>query len=160
MVETSLSSSAKKVQEALDQWGLPGRVVELPATTRTAAEAAQAVGCQVGQIAKSLLFKTKQTLRPVLVIASGRNRVNEKGLAHLLGEAIVKADADFVREQTGFVIGGVPPIGHKNEILTFVDEDLLQYEQIWAAAGTPFAVFHLTPAELTQIVPGRVINIK
>lgn len=160
MVETPLSSSAKKVQEALDQWGLPGRVVELPATTRTAAEAAQAVGCQVGQIAKSLLFKTKQTLRPVLVIASGSNRVNEKGLGHLLGETIGKADADFVREQTGFVIGGVPPIGHKQEILTFVDEDLLQYEQIWAAAGTPFAVFHLTPAELTRIVPGRVINVK
>lgn len=160
MVETPLSSSAKKVQEALDQWGLPGRVVELPATTRTAAEAAQAVGCQVGQIAKSLLFKTKQTLRPVLVIASGSNRVNEKGLGHLLGETIGKADADFVREQTGFVIGGVPPIGHKQEILTFVDEDLLQYEQIWAAAGTPFAVFHFTPAELTRIVPGRVINVK
>ena len=160
MVEPTLSSSAKKVQEALDQWGLPGRVVELPATTRTAAEAAQAVGCQVGQIAKSLLFKTKETLRPVLVIASGSNRVNEKGLAHLLGEAITKAEADFVRDQTGFVIGGVPPIGHKTAILTFVDEDLLQYEQIWAAAGTPFAVFHLTPAELTRIVPGRVISIK
>ena len=160
MVEPSLSNSAKKVQEALDQWGLSGRVVELPATTRTATEAAQAVGCQVGQIAKSLLFKTKETLRPVLVIVSGSNRVNEQGLAHLLGEAITKADADFVRGQTGFVIGGVPPIGHKTAILTFVDEDLLQYEQIWAAAGTPFAVFHLTPAELTRIVPGRVINVK
>lgn len=159
MIESNLSNRAKQVQEALDQWGLPGRVVELPATTRTAAEAAQAVNCQVGQIAKSLLFKTKETLRPVLVITSGSNRVNEKGLAQLLGEAITKADADFVRDQTGFVIGGVPPIGHKTAILTFVDEDLLQYEQIWAAAGTPFAVFHLTPAELTRMVPGRVINV-
>lgn len=155
-----LSPSAQKVQEALSQSGVQLQVVELPASTRTSAEAAQAVGCQVGQIAKSLVFKTSETQKPILVIASGANRVEEAKVGARLGEAIGKADADFVRSRTGFVIGGVPPVGHTEALKTFIDEDLLNYQQIWAAAGTPNAVFPLTPTDLIQITQGEVIKIK
>ncbi len=155
-----LSPSAQKVQDALNAFGMQLTVVELPASTRTAVEAAQAVGCDVGQIVKSLVFKGAASGQPVLVIASGANRVNEKKLAGWLGEPVGKADADFVRQQTGFVIGGVPPVGHARPITTFIDQDLLQYERIWAAAGTPNAVFQLTPAELVKITGGRVEEIK
>lgn len=155
-----LSSSAQKVQEALSQSGLQLQVVELPASTRTSAEAAQAVGCQVGQIAKSLVFKARDTQQPILVIASGANRVDETKVGARLGEAIEKAEADFVRTRTGFVIGGVPPVGHIEKLITFIDEDLLSYEQIWAAAGTPHAVFPLKPAELVYITNGEVIRVK
>ncbi len=155
-----LSPSAQKVQEALSQSGVRLQVVELPGSTRTSAEAAQAVGCQVGQIAKSLVFKTSDTQKPILVIASGANRVDEAKVGARLGEAIGKADADFVRSRTGFVIGGVPPVGHSEGLKTFIDEDLLNYQQIWAAAGTPNAVFPLTPTDLIQITHGEVIKVK
>jgi prolyl-tRNA editing enzyme YbaK/EbsC (Cys-tRNA(Pro) deacylase) len=160
-MSNSLSPSAQKVQNALGSFGLMLHVVELPANTRTAQEAATAVGCAVGQIAKSLIFKSKLTGKPVLVIASGSNRVNENRVGELLGEPVGMADADFVRTQTGFVIGGVPPVGHAFPLETFVDEDLLQYGEIWAAAGTPNAVFRLTPADLLKIVgDGRTVSIK
>jgi prolyl-tRNA editing enzyme YbaK/EbsC (Cys-tRNA(Pro) deacylase) len=155
----SLSASALKVQQALNAIGLPLEVVELPGSTRTAQEAAQAVGCQVGQIAKSIIFQALASHRPILVIASGPNRVNEKVIEELIGEAIAKADADFVRQQTGFVIGGVPPIGHSEHLETFVDQDLLVYQEIWAAAGTPHAVFRLTPGDLLGMTSGIVIRV-
>jgi prolyl-tRNA editing enzyme YbaK/EbsC (Cys-tRNA(Pro) deacylase) len=154
-----LSPSAQKVQEALSQLGIQLKVVELPASTRSSAEAAQAIGCTVGQIAKSLVFKTSDTQKPILVIASGANRVDEAKVGARLGEAIGKADADFVRAHTGFVIGGVPPVGHNEALKTFIDEDLLTFQQIWAAAGTPHAVFPLTPTELVQITHGEVIKV-
>lgn len=159
MSTEQLSSSALKVQQALEALGLSLQVIEMPESTRTAQEAAQAVGCQVGQIVKSLIFKTKRSRRPILVVASGQNRVNEKKLEALLEEPLGKADADFVRQHTGFAIGGVPPVGHTELIETFVDEDLLQYEIIWAAAGTPKAVFRLTPNELVEITGGKVVDI-
>jgi prolyl-tRNA editing enzyme YbaK/EbsC (Cys-tRNA(Pro) deacylase) len=155
-----LSTSAQKVQETLKALGFTCQVVELPNSTRTAVEAAQAVGCQVEQIVKSLIFKGKQTGKPVLVVASGPNRVNEKRLGELAGEAIEKANADFVRQRTGFVVGGVPPVGHVEPLQTFIDEDLLQYDEIWAAAGTPHAVFSLTPADLKVMTGGQVVSIK
>ena len=155
----SISPSALKVQQALEALGFNLQVVELPASTRTAVEAAQAVGCQVGQIVKSLIFKAKHSERPVLVVASGSNRVNEKNIEALIGEPLGKADADFVRQRTGFVIGGVPPVGHTEPLQTFVDEDLLQYAEIWAAAGTPNAVFRLSPADLVKMTAGRVVKI-
>jgi prolyl-tRNA editing enzyme YbaK/EbsC (Cys-tRNA(Pro) deacylase) len=155
-----LSQSAKKVQQALDERGLKLQVVELPSSTRTAPEAAQAIGCQVGQIVKSLVFKAKRSGRPILVIASGANRVDELRIEGLIGEPLGKADADFVREHTGFVIGGVPPLGHAEPIQTFIDQDLLNYEELWAAAGTPHAVFRLTPDELLRISDGKVVPIK
>ncbi len=158
MPET-LSGSAQKVQAALKSLGLSLQVRELPDSTRTAPEAAQAVGCQVGQIVKSLVFRTRDSQRPILVIASGANRVNEKRMAEYLGEPIEKADAGFVRQHTGFVIGGVPPVGHAERLETFVDQDLLQYAEIWAAAGTPNAVFPLSPADLVKMTGGRVVGI-
>lgn len=156
----SLSRSAQRVQDALSALGFAmGQVVELPASTRTAAEAAAAIGCTVAQIAKSLVFRGVQSGEPVLVIVSGVNRVNEARLAEILGEPIAKADADFVRAQTGFVIGGVPPVGHTRPLRTFIDEDLRQYQEIWAAAGTPHAVFRLTPADLERLTGGAVIRV-
>jgi len=155
-----LSPSAQKVQDALKALGMHNPVVELPDTTRSAAEAAAAIGCKVAQIAKSLIFKTKNGQKPVLVIASGVNRVNEKKIAEYLGEPIERADADFVRQKTGFVIGGVPPLGHLEKLETFIDEDLLKLEEIWAAAGNPNAVFKLNPAELMQMTGGQVISIQ
>jgi prolyl-tRNA editing enzyme YbaK/EbsC (Cys-tRNA(Pro) deacylase) len=154
-----LSPSARKVQQALANLGFTLQVVELPASTRTAVEAAQAVGCQVGQIVKSLIFKGKRSERPILVIASGSNRVNERRIEERIGEPLGKADADFVRQQTGFVIGGVPPVGHATRPETFIDQDLLQYAEIWAAAGTPNAVFRLAPEDLVKMTGGQVIEI-
>ena len=136
------------------------QVVELPASTRTALEAASAVGCQVGQIVKSLVFRRQDSEAPLLILASGANRVNEAGVQALLGEAVGKADADFVRLHTGFAIGGVPPLGHPQALVTLIDADLLQYAEIWAAAGTPNAVFRLTPDDLVRITGGRVIQVK
>uniref|UniRef100_A0A7C4Q3I2 YbaK/EbsC family protein n=1 Tax=Bellilinea caldifistulae TaxID=360411 RepID=A0A7C4Q3I2_9CHLR len=154
-----LSESARKVQAALQALGLPCQVVELPASTRTAPEAAQAVGCQVGQIVKSLVFRTQTSRRAVLVLVSGSNRVNEDRLAEVVGEAVVKAEADFVREQSGFAVGGVPPVGHHRPLPTYIDQDLLQYAEVWAAAGTPHAVFKLNPRELPSITGGEVIKV-
>lgn len=155
----SLSPSAQRVQDALNKLGLALQVVELPASTRTAKEAAQAIGVEVGQIVKSLIFKAKRSGRPILVVASGENRVNEKTIEGLIQEPLGKADADFVRQRTGFVIGGVPPLGHSEPLETFVDEDLLQYDEVWAAAGTPHAVFRLSPADLERMTGGRLISI-
>lgn len=155
-----LKKSAQKVQEALNQYGLSLKVVELPQSTRTAQEASEAIGCEVGQIAKSLIFKCRDSQKPVLIIASGVNRVNEKLLKTYTGERLEKADADYVLEQTGFVIGGIPPVGHNNPMTTFIDEDLLRYEEIWAAAGTPHAVFKLTPDDLLKMTRGKVVSVK
>jgi Cys-tRNA(Pro) deacylase len=154
-----LSSSAQKVQDALHRLGYSATVVELPDSTRTAKEAAQAIGCQVAQIVKSLIFRGKHSHKPILVVASGINRVNEKRLSTLAAEPIEKADAEFVRQHTGFAVGGVPPLGHAEQLETFIDEDLLQYEEIWAAAGTPHAVFQLTPADLQKMTGGQVVSI-
>lgn len=155
-----LSPGAQRVQDALLARGIDCRVQEMSQTTRSAADAARAVGCDVGQIAKSLVFRSLQTDRAVLVITCGRNRVDEDRLRRILDEPIGKADADFVRSRTGFAIGGVPPIGHAAPLVVFVDEDLLQYAEIWAAAGTPRAVFKLTPEQLLQITGGEVIRVK
>jgi prolyl-tRNA editing enzyme YbaK/EbsC (Cys-tRNA(Pro) deacylase) len=154
-----LKPSAQKVQDALVAAGFANQVVELPDSARTAAEAAAAVGCDVGCIVKSLVFRARPSGRAVLVVASGANRVDEKAVKALLGEAIDRADADFVREQTGFAIGGVPPLGHAQQLVCFVDEDLLKLERIWAAAGHPHAVFALTPAELVRMTGGAVVAI-
>ncbi|RLT45082.1 MAG: YbaK/EbsC family protein [Chloroflexi bacterium] len=155
-----LSSSAQRVQAALAGHGIGLQVVEMPASTRSATEAAAAVGCDVAQIAKSLIFRSKQSDRPVLVVVCGVNRVDEGKVAALIGEAIGKADADFVRARTGFAIGGVPPIGHTEALTTLIDADLLAFDAIWAAAGTPNAVFRLHPSELLAITGGQVADVK
>jgi prolyl-tRNA editing enzyme YbaK/EbsC (Cys-tRNA(Pro) deacylase) len=156
---TELSQSAQRVQQTLDSLGLPARVIELPSSTRTALEAAAAVGCQVGQIVKSLIFMGATSHKPVLVVASGSNRVNEQALAGILGEPIKKADADFVRTHTGYAIGGVPPVGLTTEVITFIDQDLLAFDRVWAAAGTPHAVFELDPQQLAKITGGQIVSV-
>jgi prolyl-tRNA editing enzyme YbaK/EbsC (Cys-tRNA(Pro) deacylase) len=158
-MSASLSASAQRVQDALAALNLPCRVVELPASTRTAQEAANTIGCTVGQIVKSLVFRGAQTDKPILVVASGSNRVNEDRLGELSGEPIAKADATFVRTHTGFAIGGVAPLGHPAPIETYIDTDLLQYGEIWAAAGTPSAVFALSPADLQTMTGGQVVQL-
>lgn len=155
-----LSPSAQRVQDALAAYGVDLRVVEMPQSTRSAADAAAALGCAVAQIAKSLIFRGKSSDRALLVIACGINRVDERKVAGLVNEAIGKADADFVRQRTGFVIGGVPPVGHSQALTTLIDADLLAFDEIWAAAGTPNAVFRLRPAELVAITGGRAADVK
>jgi len=152
-----LSPSAMKVQEALNRFGMDCQVVELPQSTRTAQEAANTVGCELAQIVKSLVFKGLQSGNPILVLTSGANRVNENLLREVVGEPIGKADADFVRERTGFAIGGVPPVGHSEPIRTFIDEDLMAFDEVWAAAGTPNAVFRLTTSDLRKITEGAAV---
>lgn len=171
MLETpiSLPASAQRVQDALIAAGAAGRVATFPDSTRTAAEAAAAIGCTVGQIAKSLIFRADPGDRPVLVIASGDNRVHEKRLAtrlaeDLAGAALARADADFVRAATGFAIGGVAPVGHRPSAgmapaLLVLDEDLFGYNRIWAAAGTPNAVFPTGAEELARITGARVVPV-
>jgi len=125
-----LSKSAQAIQDVLAKKGIDLKVVELPSSTRTAIEAAQTIGCEVGQIVKSLIFKTKTTHQAVLVLASGPNRVDEKTIEKELGEKIEKADAGFTRHVTGFAIGGIPPIGHIQQIQTFIDKDLLTFKDV------------------------------
>ncbi|MGG3885814.1 YbaK/EbsC family protein [Brevibacillus panacihumi] len=155
-----LKESAQRFQDLLQEMGYSNQVVELPDSARTAQEAADAIGCEVAQIAKSVIFRLTSSDKPLLVVASGINRVNEKHIASLFQESLGKADADFVREKTGFVIGGVAPIGHKEAITTILDKDLLQYSTIWAAAGHPKAVFQLTPDQLIAMTQGQVMSIK
>ena len=159
MMSVELSPSAQRVQQALQSIGYSYEVVELPVSARTAIEAAEAIGCHVGQIVKSLVFKAKRSGTPILVIASGENRVKEERIEHLIDEPLGKADAEFVRQQTGFAIGGVPPVGHIGQIRTFIDQDLLQYDVIWAAAGTPNAVFRLHANSLVPMTGGQVVRI-
>ena len=155
-----MSSGVDVFQKKIDFLGLKLKIVSLPQSTRTAVEAARAVGCQLGQIAKSIVFQSEKG-NPVLVIASGaKNRIDEEKLEKILGEKIQKADADFVRQETGFVIGGVPPFGHKKKIITFIDKDLFNFSEIWAAAGDSFSVFKTTASELAKITDGQVIEVK
>jgi len=154
-----LPDSARRVQQALRMAGISAQVLHLPQSTRTASEAAAAIGCRVEQIAKSLVFRRVDSNRPVLIIASGPNRVDERLVASYLSTGLAKADADFVRSTTGFAIGGVPPLGHDAPIETLIDQDLLQFETIWAAAGTPHAVFSIDPHQLARATGGRVLAI-
>ena len=150
------SSSALKVQAAL---GDRFQVLEFDSSTRTAADAAAAIGCEVAEIAKSLIFRGQTSGRAVMIIASGVDRVDEKKAAAAVGEPIARADADFVREATGFAIGGVPPIGHKTKPVVLIEEQLMRFAEIWAAAGTPNAVFCLTPSDLVEMTGGRVAAV-
>jgi prolyl-tRNA editing enzyme YbaK/EbsC (Cys-tRNA(Pro) deacylase) len=159
MSDKQLSKNAKRVQTALAGFGLDLVVVEFPESTRTAQDAANAIGCQVEQIVKSLVFQCRPSGKAILIAASGGNRVNEKRIKEILGEKIVRADAEFVRQVSGFPIGGVPPVAHTQPIETIIDEDLMQYQEIWAAAGTPNAVFPLKPQQLVLITAGKVEKI-
>lgn len=154
------TNSINKVKETLNVLGYPCQIIELSQMSRTSAEAAAAVGCGIGQIAKSLIFKGTISGKAILVIVSGSNRVNEKRLSCIVGEPIEKPNAAFVKEATGFAIGGVPPVGHIQKLETVIDEDLLKYDGIWAAAGSPTSVFKLNPNDLSPITGGMLSGIK
>ena len=156
---SDLPKSARRVQDELKRLGYANDVVEMPESTRSAADAAEACGCTVAQIVKSIVFRAKDSGRAVLVITSGANRVDEAKVTAALSEELGKADADFVRARTGFAIGGVPPVGHSEPPAIFIDADLEGHDVIWAAAGTPRCVFRLTPAELVAMTGGRVIPV-
>lgn len=153
------SPSVRRVALALAAAGIPAHVLEVPQSARTAGEAAAAIGCRVEQIAKSLIFRRADDGRPVLVIASGPNRVDVNLVAGHVGAAIVRADASFVRAHTGFAIGGVPPLGHASPIQTVMDQDLLLHETIWASAGTPHAVFSVAPRDLVAATAAQVVAV-
>src|SRR5262249_37619640 len=147
-----MSKSVGRVQAALEGAGINARVIELPQSTRTAAEAAQACGCEVAQIIKSLVFVDGDG-HAVLVLASGANRVNEKRLG------LQKTPPEFVREKTGYAIGGVPPLGHATPLRTLIDKDLLRFERVWAAAGTPNTVFEMRTADLPRMTGGNLTSV-
>lgn len=156
---SELKPAPRRVQQAADGLGLAVRVVEMAQSTRTAEEAAAACGCAVGQIIKSLVFRGKQSGKPVLLLVSGSNRVDQAGVADVIGEPLDRPDAAFVREVTGFAIGGIPPFGHAQALPTWLDKDLLRYETVWAAAGSPEAVFEVDPRRLAEAVGAAVIDV-
>ena len=156
---SQLKPAAQRVQDELRAKGLDADVRHMPASTRTAQEAADACGCQVGQIVKSLIFRGARSGQPYLLLVSGINRVDETVAAGQIGEPLGRADAQFVREATGFAIGGIPPLGHAKPIATFIDEALLGHRVVWAAAGTPDAVFPIAPERLAQVVAARPIRV-
>ena len=155
-----LSPSAQKIQDLLNSLGHNYTVIEHAESTRTAQEAADRAGCELGQIVKSLIFRGKPSGKPILVLTSGANRVDEKRISEYAGESISRADADFVRTVTGYAIGGVPPIGHNEKMETYLDEDFLQYQMIWAAAGTPNAIFELKTEDLQKLTGGLTLRVK
>jgi len=156
---SELPESALRVHQALAAHGIASPVVRLPTSARTAVEAAAALGCAVAQIAKSLVFGAGAAAEPILVIASGANRVDELRLSQLLLLPVARVDAAFVRRHTGFAIGGVAPLGHPQPLRTFIDADLLRMAPIWAAAGTPYHVVALTAAELVRATGGAVAEL-
>lgn len=152
--------SSQRIQVILKEYHLNVKIIEFKQLTRTAQEAALAIGCEIGQIAKTLIFKGKSTGNPICIIASGKNRVSESKIEQIIGEEIEKPDAGYVLEHTSFVIGGVPPIGYTFEIMPLIDEDLLIYGEIWAAAGTPHSCFQLTIKDLFRMTQGRVVDLR
>lgn len=156
---SDLSRSAIRVQDAATALGLDITVVEMPESTRTAEEAAAACGCELGQIVKSLIFRGAESQKPYLLLVSGTNRVNEKKVAGELGERLERPDADFVRDTTGFAIGGVPPFGHAHPLDCYMDGDLTAHDLVWAAAGTPKCLFSVDPNALSKAAGARLITV-
>ena len=153
--------TAQKVADAAHELGLSITIKEFDATTRTAEDAAKAIGCTVAQIVKSLLFVVDT--QPTMALVRGPNRLDEAKLANLCGvskKKVKRADADTVREVTGFAIGGVPPFGHQTKLPVYIDQDFWQFELIWAAAGTPNTVFAITPDHLVQATRGIRADLK
>jgi Cys-tRNA(Pro) deacylase len=158
-VEPEVHPNAARVARAAERLGLTIELREFPEGTRTAEEAARAVGVAVGQIVKSLVFTLDGAL--VMALVSGANRLHEPALAATLGgEVVGRADAAGVRAATGYAIGGVPPFGHPTSLPTAIDEDLLTYDEVWAAAGTPRDVFAIAPADLVRLTGGTVARLR
>lgn len=157
-----LKTSAQRVQDRVKELGMDFEVVQYPATTRTAKEAASTIGCPVSSIVKSLIFQyTKEsTDMPILVLIDGDSQVNEKKLSEILGAKIRRPNAKYVRDITGFAIGGIPPVGHKVKIRTIIDKGLLNQKVLCAAAGTPNAVFLLPADKIVALTNGELADIK
>jgi prolyl-tRNA editing enzyme YbaK/EbsC (Cys-tRNA(Pro) deacylase) len=156
---SELSRSSRRVRDALLALDLPADIHRLADSTRTAPEAAAAVGCELGAIVKSLVMRGTASGDPVLALVSGANRADETRLAEAFGEPIERPDAAYVREVTGYAIGGIPPIGHPAPLRTILDEDLLRFDVVWAAAGNPHAVFPIAPAELARATGASVTRL-
>ena len=148
---SDLSRSARRFRERMREAGHEIDVVALSSSTRTAKEAADSIGCSVAQIAKSIVFRTASDDRPVIVVASGTNRVNVEKVSALVGAELQSANGAFVKKTVGYAIGGVPPAGHDGETVVVLDRDLGRFDEVWAAAGTPFAVFRVEPDELPAL---------
>lgn len=155
-----LSASAQKAQASLDRAGLEVRIIEHETAARTSAQAAETLGCSVAEIAKSLVFRGTDSGEAVLVVASGDNRVDLAKVAALVGESVVKPDAAFVREVTGFAIGGIPPLGHAQPLRTLIDQSLLRFPTVYAAGGTPHAMFPIAPSDLVRVTGGLVVDVR
>lgn len=152
------SSAVERVRQALSAQGLQVEITEFSQSTATSQQAADALGVPVATIVKSLVFLAGEQV--ILVLASGANQVDTEKLARAAGGKVRRPDADRVKEATGFVIGGVAPVGHTRPLPTYIDADLLRYDQLWAAAGSPYAVFPITPQDLVRITAGKVVEIK
>ena len=159
MSEVLDSAAVQRVRRALDAAGLDAEVVELPGAARTAKAAAQFLGCDVAQIANSLVFRGASSNAAILVMSSGARRVDTVKLAGIVGEPILKADAEFVRAATGFAIGGVAPVGHTGEVQAYVEKSLAEHDKLWAAAGHPNTVFPLAYGELLKLTGGLAIDV-
>ncbi|MEN3110969.1 YbaK/EbsC family protein [Uliginosibacterium paludis] len=159
-MKTTTHPDAIRIQRLLDAAGISATVVEFEQSTHSSAEAAAAVGCAVEEIAKTVVFRGRQSGAAAVVIASGANRICEKKLAALLGEKPGRADADFVLQATGYVVGGVAPLGHPAPLRLFLDADLQRFPRIWSAAGTPNAVFPLSPAQLAQLTAAPWADVR
>jgi prolyl-tRNA editing enzyme YbaK/EbsC (Cys-tRNA(Pro) deacylase) len=159
-VKPARHPTALRTEELLRDAGIDTQVVEFEQTTRTSAEAAAAIGCSVAEIAKSVVFRGRTSGQAIVVVASGNNRVSEAKVAALLGEPLARADAEFVRAATGYAIGGVAPVGHVQAVRLLLDAELRRFARIWAAAGTPFAVFALTPDELARVTGAEWSDIR
>jgi prolyl-tRNA editing enzyme YbaK/EbsC (Cys-tRNA(Pro) deacylase) len=154
-----LPRSARRVRDALLELGLPADIVRLADSTRTAPEAAAAVGCELGAIVKSLVMRGASSGDPVLALVSGSNRADVALVARAVGEDVERADADWVRSVTGYAIGGIPPVGHPVPVRAVLDEDLLRFEVVWAAAGHPHAVFPIAPGALARAAGAPVTRL-
>ena len=154
-----LPRAVARVKEAADALGIAVEIRQMPGSTRTAADAARACGCEVGQIVKSLVFRGRDSGKPLLVLVSGKNRVDEQAVATVIGEPIARPDAGFVRETTGFAIGGIPPFAHDRLLDTYIDRDLLGYNSVWAAAGMPNSVMRLDPRAMADRLSARMLEV-
>ena len=158
-MSVELPASARRVQQALEAAGLKAQVIELESAARTSQQAAEVLGVALGQIAKSLIFRATGSGRAVLVIAAGDRRVDESLVASALGEPIERANPEFVREHSGFAIGGVAPVAHAADLITFVDASLRRFDVVWAAGGTPHCVFPITPEQLARVAGGVELKV-
>lgn len=156
---TELTAAERRVADALAHHGLPGKVVVLEQLATTAQMAADALGVEVGRIVKSLVFRGAETGKPYLLLVSGENRVHEKRVGSLIGEPLERSDADFVKQHTGFSIGGVSPYGHPAPLATYMDRRLADFPTVWAAAGNPRSVFEITAADLERTTGATPIEV-